>query len=623
MAGRAPAHYGTVTRQRDEDVALPEHPSEIAQVKRQVAKAVTEEVQRVADAEEGERDSTLIAKVFKLGRYAYLEDVNDGEIISEDAVRQAMKEACETNGLLDPRKRDSMTEAEFHAKFDRQWMLGDAKGRKAVSFDRVGDDFTTVATSIGVGGIRTEDRDVAEVTLPRLAGRLAHTPGMGWIQYRRTRGTWQPVPDAKVRGLVMQEVSRWAAKVFPQATPAEVRQLLTLRSDSKNRRVMSQLETLVLREDDELGAHPNLLCVGNGVVRLDTGERLPHDPALMLTKGTRTNYVPGAQHPDWNKVLDSLPAEKREWFQGRVGQGITGFPPPDDRVVFLRNSGSGAKSTFMSALQTALGEHMTKVPEKVLTANADAHSTEITELRGVRLAYVEELPEGAKLNVKRLKDIAGTDVMDGRRMYKDTIRWRATHTLLLTTNYLPRVAEVDHGTWRRLVMMEFPYTYVDRAEDITDPATQRVKDSALRPLMALGAEGRAEAVLAWAVDGARAWYASQQVMAPLPSSVEQDTAAWRGSEDLIAGFIEEHLTFAPGGAVFKDEMYEAFARWQTDNGRQAWSVNKFMPRFEQHELVVRHRVESRRVRNTDGVDSHPEMGMYHDRRGASCTDRTR
>ena len=34
-----------------------------------------------------------------------------------------------------------------------------------------------------------------------------------------------------------------------------------------------------------------------------------------------------------------------------------------------------------------------------------------------------------------------------------------TFCLFVSTNYKPRVDETDHGTWRRLAMVEFPITY--------------------------------------------------------------------------------------------------------------------------------------------------------------------
>lgn len=594
----------TVERAPDVNPPRPEHPSEIGEVHRQVSKAVDEEVANVQSAEKGRRDITFTGTVFKLGRYAYLEEVEDGAIISRERVREMMREACESIGLIGPGP-DALTPAEFDRKFDRQWAAGAAKAQRAVPFTPVGSEFDAVTGGSRLGGLRTEDRDMAETIMPALKDRLVHTPVMGWLIYDSQRGTWRPSSDSRVLGLVMEEMAVWLKSAIDRATGGDFSKLAKLREDVKGRRVMSQVSTMVQREDSEFDARPDLLCVGNGVVKLDTGELLPHDPALLLTKGTRTPYTPGAVHADWDKVLKSLPPESRDWLQGRIGQGITGHTPDDDRVVFMKNSGSGAKSTVIASLQTALGEHMVKVPEKVLIAKADSHSTEITELRGARLAYIEELPEGRFLNVKRLKDVAGTDVMDGRRMRANIIRWEATHSLFLTTNYSPRVSESDHGTWRRLAMLPFPYTYVDRPEDVVNEATQRVKDTKLRPRMIAGKAGRAEAVLAWAVEGARNWYAAERVMAPLPAAVKSATDAWRGNEDYLSGFIEEFLEFDPAGGVYTDELYGVFSEWRAEKGHRAISLETFVPSFLDHERVANQGVVKKRTASLSGVSMYP------------------
>lgn len=605
----------TVERAPDVSPPMPEHPSEVGQVHNQVIKAVTDEVAKVEHAKEGNRDILVTGTIFKLGRYAYLEAVNDGEIISRENVRELMRQACERNGLIGSKPGD-LSPAAFDRKFDRQWSAGAAKAQRAVPFDPVGSEFTAVTGGSRLGGIRTEDRDVAESIMPGLKDRLVYTPAMGWLLYDPKRGAWRRATDARVLGLVMEAMAAWLQTVIPRANPGDFSKLAKLRDDVKGRHVMSQVATFVQRDDAEFDAHPDLLCVGNGVVDLTTGQLRDHDPALLLTKSSRTPYLPGAVHADWDKALASLPQDDRDWFQGRIGQGITGHTPTDDRVVFLKNSGSGAKSTLLTALQTALGEHMTKVPEKVLTSPAEGHSTELTELRGARLAYIEELPKGRTLNVKRLKDIAGTDVMDGRRMYKDVVRWRASHSLILTTNYDLHVAETDHGTWRRLALLEFPYTYVEHAEQINDPARQRVKDTSLRTNLSEGKGGRAEAVLAWAVEGAQNWYAADRNMAPLTESVKASTEEWRGREDVIKGFLEEFLEFDPRAMVSMKELYDVFSDWRTSNGKMPMSSASFRSAFEDHELVSVRGVSRGRVKNPSSITWFPDDELALERDSA-------
>ena len=80
-------------------------------------------------------------------------------------------------------------------------------------------------------------------------------------------------------------------------------------------------------------------------------------------------------------------------------------------------------------------------------------------LRGARLALLEETPEARHLNVKRLKDTVGTPRMSARYIRQDTVEWDCTHSLFVSTNYRPRVDETDHGTWRRLALVTFPFVY--------------------------------------------------------------------------------------------------------------------------------------------------------------------
>lgn len=47
-------------------------------------------------------------------------------------------------------------------------------------------------------------------------------------------------------------------------------------------------------------------------------------------------------------------------------------------------------------------------------------------LRGVRLGFIEELPEGKVLPVKRLKDVLGTDRLMARLVHKDNVEWETT-----------------------------------------------------------------------------------------------------------------------------------------------------------------------------------------------------
>jgi putative DNA primase/helicase len=338
------------------------------------------------------------------------------------------------------------------------------------------------------------------------------------------------------------------------------------------------------RDQSEFDAHPDLLNAGNGVVDLRTGDIRPHDPRLMFSKVTEVDYVPGATHPDWETALTALPEDVANWMQVRFGQASTGHATQDDVVPFLRGGGANGKSTMLDGVTRALGDFSVMVPDKVLLASPSDHPTEMMTLKGARFAYIEELPEGDYLNAQRLKKAAGTDAMTARYIGQDNVTWDATHSLFVTTNYEVQVDAVDYGTWRRLALVLFPYTF-----DGSDP--EHPNDPTLRKRILEGDSGQHEAVLAWLVDGAAVWYDSGQVIPPAPDSVKTDTSKWRHDANYAAQFMDEMLELAPDSAVRSSDVYAAFQDWAESKGVRRWGERLFWTRARQHEWFTDGEIE--------------------------------
>lgn len=166
-------------------------------------------------------------------------------------------------------------------------------------------------------------------------------------------------------------------------------------------------------------------------------------------------YVVGAKHRDSTRALKALPEPDREYLLARLGQAISGHTSPDDKVVFLDGVGGNGESSLLDPVRLALGTYAGMVPQQLLLAKAGDHPVELMTLRGVRFAWVEELPEAGRLNTQRLKTVMGTGAITARALYKDFVTFEPSHSLFITTNHLPFVAETDHGTRRRLDRVPF------------------------------------------------------------------------------------------------------------------------------------------------------------------------
>lgn len=444
----------------------------------------------------------------------------------------------------------------------------------------------------------------------RLAGEYLYSGTFHWMRYDGR--VWVPTDESIVSEVIRLALIQFVTEeIAAGADDNRRRMLVQLLGASRIKAIMTIAKGRVARESIAFDAQPWLINAGNGVVDLRDGSLNPHDPDLLFTKLTPVDYYPDRRHDDWDTALTAVTPEVADWLQLRFGQGLTGFPPPDDLMVILKGSGENGKSTLIDGINAGAGQYATPLPDRVLMSRSGDHPTELMELRDARLAFMEEFPEIGHLNVRRLKAATGTQVMSARYCGRDTVKWVSTHSLFVTTNYLPRVDESDHGTWRRLALVEFPYRYRKVGEDI-ESANDRRGDPGLRDRIRLGDRGQHEAALAWLVAGAMRWFADGRVMPLMPPAVAAATAAWRGTADLLGQYIEERLVIGgnPDGHVMATDLYTDFKGWLGQHGHQSWTDQTFSSRFGQHPAIVAAGASKNRVRATQRQSlSRPVSGF--------------
>ncbi|TPG26177.1 DNA primase family protein [Mycolicibacterium hodleri] len=445
------------------------------------------------------------------------------------------------------------------------------------------------------------DAKISEYVASRYLSTFCHSGPFGWMHWagKRWCSVGEPLVTEAVR-LGVLAFHREETNLFQNGTITADRLNATTKLLSANKiaAIVRLAKGYLSVADERWDAHPDLLNCANGVIDLRTATLRDHDPALMLTKLCPTEYRPGATHPDWDSALEAVPEDARTWLGARLGQGLTGYTTPDDVLVLLKGDGENGKSTVVGGLLAAVGsDYAITLPERVLLARPSDHPTELMTLRGTRLALMEELPELGHLNVKRLKIVCGTPRLTARYCGQDSMEWDATHSVFVTTNYFPRVDESDHGTWRRLRALDFPYRYRKPCEGIESPL-DKTGDPGLRQRLRDGQDKQHEAILAWLIDGAMASYQNWRVLPAEPASVTACTAEWRGRADHILKFLSEEIVFDPGCYMAATDVYSLFEHWTKDQGHVVWSDQTFAARFAAHERVKSAGIEKQIVRST-------------------------
>lgn len=440
---------------------------------------------------------------------------------------------------------------------------------------------------------------------PEFAGILretwAYADGYGIMRYKN--GRWAPAEEhtlfeAVRKELVSIEIDEHTAAAMRGDNKA-IDKARTLLSRSRAVAVGRLIIGILAEDEPAFDAHPDLLNTPTGVVDLRTGELRPHDPALYMTKMTDAPYDPDADSEMWDIARTALPDEVAAYMQLRLGQALTGYTPDDDVLTILEGAGENGKTAWLIGVRKAMGDYAAKLPDRLMVGDPGDHPTTLMTLMGARAGIIEELPEGRTLNVKRLKDVVGTPEITARKMRQDDVTFRNQSCIFLATNYLPIVAETDHGTWRRLALIRFRQTFLKRRayrkrkkagtltghHRIGDPRVKRYFEHAADP-----------GLLAWLVKGARLWYEAGMMMPDPPKIVEKDTEAWRLDADPILAYVRERLERDEGYGVTTNDLASDFNLWLEKRGHKAWSAQTIASRFQGH--VSMDGVERRTVKWT-------------------------
>jgi P4 family phage/plasmid primase-like protien len=461
------------------------------------------------------------------------------------------------------------------------------------------------------GDTFTDARLAATIADDVLTDRYVWVSGLGWLSWDGRRWDTTATDVEVIETIRQYTLARFhevldELKASGQGSSESVDGWRSMLGGGRMRSVLNLARGIVERKVAALDADIDLINTPTGVVDLGTGEVGLSDPSLMMTKITSGSYRPGFTHPDWDKALEALPETEREWFQTRIGQGITGHHTSDGMMPVLQGAGENGKSALTTdGPVPALGDYASMASPKLFqSSKGSEHSTERADLRGQRLLIAEELSEGRSLDVQALKQIQDVTTIKARYIRQDNIEFRASHSLFTTTNYVPVVNETDHGTWRRLSLLRFPYTFRKPGEELFNE-TDRPGDPTLKARIRSNSDHQHDAIVTWAIIGAMRWYADPARSFSKTEKVEADTREWRREADRILGFWDEKLIADRDSCVTASDMLEAFNSWLRNNGHNEWSKELFAPRFTQHGETTKHGVEHKLIKNPQGVSRPP------------------
>lgn len=349
------------------------------------------------------------------------------------------------------------------------------------------------------------------------------------------------------------------------------------RQDSKYiSAAMKEAQPRLMVDTDKLDADAFLLNTPFCTWDLRTGEPYPHCPEDLITR--MTSLDPSEAGADlWREALDTFFCGDRELI-GYV-QRIAGLAAIGkvylEALIIAYGEGRNGKSTFWNTIQRVLGTYSGGLSADALTVGVRRNvKPELAELRGKRLVIAGELEEGMRLSTSTVKQLCSTDRINVEKKYKDPFTFEPTHTLVLYTNYLPKVGTIDAGTWRRLIVIPFN-AKIEPKDDVKNYSDYLYKHAGT-------------AVMAWIMEGARLVIAEGFKLKP-PAVVRDAIRHYRESQDWLAAFMEERCELGEGYQAKSGDLLAAYRAYCLQTGEYQRSTADFYTALEQVEGVERRR----------------------------------
>jgi P4 family phage/plasmid primase-like protien len=304
-----------------------------------------------------------------------------------------------------------------------------------------------------------------------------------------------------------------------------------------------------------------------GPVDLLTGQLMPIDPKLLLSKST--SVAPNGDCPLWKKFLNEAMGGVQadvDFLQRICGCALSG-EIRDHAIFFLYGPGGNGKSVFLSTVSRIFADYQQVAMQETITdkgAGHDRHPTEIAGLVGARLVTVNETEKGRRWAESKIKMLTGGDPVPARFIGGNLFYFIPQLTLMISGNHKPSLSSVGEAMRRRLHLIPFTHKPANPDPDLPQKL-----------------ESEHAGILAWMIEGAAKWY---QDGLGVPQRVKDATAEYMTGEDAFGQWLDERCEQAPDAWTSRGDLFASWTRWADAAREPVGTLKQFLETMRQREI---------------------------------------
>lgn len=468
-----------------------------------------------------------------------------------------------------------------------------------------------------------KERKAAEAEAVRLEAHARHTEA---VERARTEGTLLPPPHApydvahELAGRMDRparwwrgDFYRWDGARYHEWRPEAVEHWVYGQTgaawfesgkedgtvpwrpdEAKVSKVLHALSRHALYRDAHLepdDAGDEIACT-NGVLRVSTGELMPHTPERFNLQAVPFPFAAGAECPTWRWFLnDVLPPDAQAFLQEWIGYLLSGRTDLE-KIAHLKGLPRSGKGTIAHVIEQLIG------PENVASPSMPGLVGTFGEqpLIGKSLAIFSDISwqfRDIAEGVEILKKISGQDTRDVNRKNREAWHGRLGVRFMIMGNDMPRFVDASGALAGRLIHIEFAKSVAGR------------EDPTLKPRLLAELSG----ILNWALEGLRRLNAAGRFT--VPESSRELASEVRRQQGPVQGFLDDCCTFtAEANPIPLEELHPVYQAWARGAGvTHVLDRERFSQALGSAGLrIERKMINGHRARRVYGITSQIDAG---------------
>jgi P4 family phage/plasmid primase-like protien len=350
--------------------------------------------------------------------------------------------------------------------------------------------------------------------------------------------------------------------------------------------IVSNLYVLCKIDDFEakLDLNQYLVCCNNGVIDLQNKLFRQGKPSDMCSLSTGIDYVDYNVEESDEVIVDEIDnffsqlfpnQSKRQYMLNHLGSVFYGNTS-NQALNYYIGAGSNGKSQLVDLMGHVMGQYKGSVPLSLITAKralVGGTSSEVIALRGVRYAVIQEPSKNDTINEGIMKELTGGDPITARGLYKEAVTFKPMFDLVVCANIFLNINSNDHGTWRRMKVVEFGSKFVDEGVCEDDYVFKKDKNLSLKFEKWKGYVLHMLIQIAFQNNGKVGDH----------DAVQDATERYRLSQDKVGQFIRDKIIKTDDKTirVSKSTLSRAFKEWSEEKFKYSMKGKDLFDRLDE------------------------------------------